>query len=529
MSLFRRLISSTELRQPDGKPASFLVNRDLLPVPPEERQWTAINYWAFWCADSVNLSTFMIASSGISLGLSWWQCWLAVWVGYGIAAFFLVLNAYAGAVLHIIFPAYIRASFGVLGGLWPALNRAFMACVWYGVQSWIGGTCVYTFLLAIFPSLARLPNGIPSSGTDTAHFLCFFLFSLVSLVPIYFPMHKIRHLFTLKAIVSPIAAIALFAICIHKGSRGRLAAQAACKHYWLDAWMGVRGAGHVASKPSNVVVPQLVAMPFCFALTSLFGIFIGSSSQVIFGEFVWSPLDVMAKFLTVEGGASHGMRAGVAFISLGFIVAQLGTNIAANALSAGCDLTSIFPRFINIRRGGYIAALVGFVMCPWNLLSSSTNFSTYLSAYSVFLSSIVGVMIAHYYLVARRRVKVADLYSLEHESIYRYMYGFNLRAFAAYIAGILINVVGFAGAIGRTVPYAAQRIYDLSFLCGFSVSALVYTLLCYFFPVPVPTDAEMLEQPAALEGRVESHKDGEASVYDEEKKEVDGTASVELV
>lgn len=70
-------------------------------------------------------------------------------------------------------------------------------------------------------------------------------------------------------------------------------------------------------------------------------------------------------------------------------------------------------------------------MCPWNLLSSSTNFSTYLSAYSVFLSSIVGVMIAHYYLVARRRVKVADLYSLEHESIYRYMYGFNLRAFAA--------------------------------------------------------------------------------------------------
>ncbi|BGP34549.1 uracil permease [Rhodotorula toruloides] len=547
MSLFRRLISSTELRQPDGKPASFLVNRDLLPVPPEERQWTAINYWAFWCADSVNLSTFMIASSGISLGLSWWQCWLAVWVGYGIAAVFLVLNAYAGAVLHIIFPAYIRASFGVLGGLWPALNRAFMACVWYGVQSWIGGTCIYTFLLAIFPSLARLPNGIPSSGTDTAHFLCFFLFSLVSLVPIYFPMHKIRHLFTLKAIVSPIAAIALFAICIHKAhGGGSLLKQPASITGSTLGWAFVAQVmsnlsnmatlitnaidfSSRASKPSDVVVPQLVAMPFCFALTSLFGIFIGSSSQVIFGEFVWSPLDVMTKLLTVEGGASHGMRAGVAFISLGFIVAQLGTNIAANALSAGCDLTSIFPRFINIRRGGYIAALVGFAMCPWNLLSSSTNFSTYLSAYSVFLSSIVGVMIAHYYLVARRRVKVADLYSLERDSIYRYMYGFNLRAFAAYIAGILINVVGFAGAIGRTVPYAAQRIYDLSFLCGFSVSALVYILLCYFFPVPVPTDAEMLEQPAALEGRVESRKDGEASMYEEEKKEVEGTASVELV
>ena len=32
-------------------------------------------------------------------------------------------------------------------------------------------------------------------------------------------------------------------------------------------------------------------------------------------------------------------------------------------------------------------------MLPWNLLKSSNNFSSYLSAYSVFLSSIAGVMV----------------------------------------------------------------------------------------------------------------------------------------
>lgn len=32
-------------------------------------------------------------------------------------------------------------------------------------------------------------------------------------------------------------------------------------------------------------------------------------------------------------------------------------------------------------------------MLPWNLLKSSNNFTTYLSAYSVFLSSIAGVMV----------------------------------------------------------------------------------------------------------------------------------------
>jgi len=79
-------------------------------------------------------------------------------------------------------------------------------------------------------------------------------------------------------------------------------------------------------------------------------------------------------------------RAGVAFIAIAFIIAQIGTNIAANSISAGCDLTSLAPRFITIRRGGYVAATVGFAMLPWRLLSSSNNFATYLSAYSVFLS-----------------------------------------------------------------------------------------------------------------------------------------------
>ena len=57
------------------------------------------------------------------------------------------------------------------------------------------------------------------------------------------------------------------------------------------------------------------------------------------------------------------------------------------------------------------------------------------------------------------------------------------RAYAAYISGILINVVGFAGATGRTVPFAATRIYEMSFFTGFGVSALIYWSLNLLFPV----------------------------------------------
>jgi len=41
---------------------------------------------------------------------------------------------------------------------------------------------------------------------------------------------------------------------------------------------------------------------------------------------------------------------------------------------------------------------------------------------------------------------VADLYDPSKTSWYHYFHGINPRAYAAYIAGILINVVGFAGA-----------------------------------------------------------------------------------
>ena len=122
-------------------------------------------------------------------------------------------------------------------------------------------------------------------------------------------------------------------------------------------------------------------------------------------------------------------------------------------------MTALMPRFINIRRGGFVCAAVGLAMCPWNLLSSTNNFTTYLSAYSFFLSSIAGVLICDYYVVRKGYLQIKDLYSARRTGPYHYLAGINLRAYAAYIAGILINVVGFAGAVGRTVPVGAQYIY----------------------------------------------------------------------
>ncbi len=237
-----------------------------------------------------------------------------------------------------------------------------------------------------------------------------------------------------------------------------------------------------ATRPSAVFWPQLLTIPICYSVTCFIGVIVTSSSHVIFGKTIWNPLDILGKFL--DNHPSAGTRAGVFFIALAFALAQLGGNIAANSVSAGSDLTALLPKFLNIRRSGYICAIVGLVICPWNFLASSSTFTTYLSAFSTFLSSVAGVMITDYYFVRKGYLQIEELYSGSKQGVYYFTLGVNWRAYVAYIAGILINVVGFAGAVGVHVSIAAQNMYHLNYYLGFIVSSLVYYGLCKLSPVP---------------------------------------------
>jgi len=517
----------------------MLFNHDLKPVEPKRREWGPWNFVGFWVADSFNINTWMISSANIVDGLSWWQSWICVWLGYSIAACFVCMTGRIGAMYHISFPVVNRASFGIWGALWPVFNRAEMACIWYGVQAWIGGTCVYLMIRSIWnnwrdaePGVpGGIQNGIPNSETTTVQFVSFFLFWAGSLPFIYPPVHKIRHLFTVKAFFVPTAGIALFiwAIVRAKGIGPIVKQPSRAKGSELG-WLMVRGImgaianfatlivndpdfARFARKPSDAFLPQLVTIPVGFAITSFIGIIVSSSSTVIFDKPIWNPLLLLESFL--EEDAGHGQRFGVFIIAAAFTLAQLGTNIAANSISAGTDMTALAPRWISIRRGGYVCALVGLVMCPWKLLTSTNNFTTYLSAYSVFLSSVAGVMICDYYLVRKGYLQIKDLYSGKKTGPYYYTLGFHWRGYAAYIAGILINVVGFAGAIGRDVPIGARRIYDLNFFAGFIVASSVYWALCKISPIPATSDVWLEVGEDITEVSV-AYQDSDNERYDEE-------------
>ncbi|KAK0522456.1 uracil permease [Tilletia horrida] len=504
---------------------AMLRNPDLTPVRPEHRTWGWLNYVFFWVSDGLNINTWMIASSSLTAGLAWWQAWLAVWIGYGFVAFFVVLSARIGSHWHIGFPVVARASFGIWGSFWPVLNRAVMACVWTAVQTWIGGTCMTLILRSIIPGYVHLKDHVLIAKGDEVilnrqSIVSFLLFWAFQLPFVWAPISKIRHLFTIKSVIVPIAAIAFFAWSIKDANGlGPIVKQPATIKGSLLGWTFVQACmscvsnmatltvnvpdfARVAKKPKDVVMSQLIAIPCTFALTCFIGIIVSSSSVPIFGKTVWDPLELLAMRLDRDPYDS-GTRAGVFFIAAAFALAQLGVNIAANTLSAGSDLTALLPKFINIRRGGMLCILITPLIMPWHLMSSSSTFTTYLGSYSIFLSSILGTILADYYIVRRGYLHIPSLFSAAKSksnaelgltldnaaslydspaAAYNYSFGCNWRAYVSYIAGIATSVTGFAGVTGVQVSDAAQKIYILAFFTGLGASSILYAVLSWLFP-----------------------------------------------
>src|ERR1700719_3649812 len=163
---------------PDVDPAVFpdleyshLYNEDLAPVPRDRRKWRVGSFAALWISMSACIPTYMLASSLIGGGMNWSQAIVTIFLGNVIVVIPMILNAHAGTRYGIPFPVFCRASFGIRGANIPALMRAFVACGWFGIQTWIGGNAIYKIMSIFVP---RLASGSASAfGITLPQFVCF--------------------------------------------------------------------------------------------------------------------------------------------------------------------------------------------------------------------------------------------------------------------------------------------------------------------------------------------------------------------
>ncbi len=177
---------------------SALLNADLAPVPRERRTWRVGSIAALWISMSACIPTYLLASSLIGGGMNWSQAILTVFLGNVIVVIPMILNAHAGTRYGIPFPVFCRASFRTRGANIPALMRAFVACGWFGIQTWIGGNAICKILGVFVPSLVA-PGHTTWLGITLAQFVCFLFFWGINMFVVYKGIDSIRLLLNIKA------------------------------------------------------------------------------------------------------------------------------------------------------------------------------------------------------------------------------------------------------------------------------------------------------------------------------------------
>ncbi len=481
---------------------SPLWNPDLAPTSDGRRTWRWWNFAALWISMSACIPTYMLASSLVDaqVGMNWWQAILTIFLANVIVLVPMVLNAHAGTKYGIPFPVYCRASFGTLGANIPALMRAFVACGWFGIQAWIGGSAIYQILGAFFPAMLKAaPIGF--LGINAPQAGCFLLFWAINMGVIYRGIDGIRWLLNLKAPLLLVLGLALlYWAYANAGGFGAMLAQPSqfapgqprAGQFWLFFFPALTGMiGFWATLSLNIpdfsryarsqgdqMLGQAIGLPPTMALYSFIGVAVTSATAVIYGRTIWDPIAVLTEF-------KNPVVLFVAMIAL--CIATLATNIAANVVSPANDFANLAPNKISFRTGGLITGIIGILFRPWLLLADpSAYIFTLLVGFSALLGPIGGILIADYFVCRRTRLNVDALYDPRGE--YRYHGGFSLVALAALALGVLPSVPGFLVQIGRLdpalVPAPLIGLYHYAWFVGFGLAFAVYIVLRKAAPAP---------------------------------------------
>lgn len=484
--------------------SSPLFNADLAPVPDSKRVWTTYNFAALWVSMAHCIPTYMMAGGLIAVGMNWWQALLTIGLANLIVLIPILLNAHAGTRYGIPFPVFARAAFGTQGANVPAILRAGVACGWFGIQTFIGGEAVRTFIEAIWPGFAQVGGGWTFTGLSLPSAITFAIFWVLNIWIIYRGMNAVRIFENWAAPIVLVMAGALLVWVVNRaGGVGPLLTEpskfATVGEFWKVFVPSLTGMiGFWATLSLNIpdftrygrsqreqMIGQTLGLPTTMIAFSAMGLVVTSASSAILTGVpvakLWDPVFILSQITssTAPMGlaepliASAGLRIVIAVVALlGVGIATLSVNIAANVISPANDFANLAPRYISFTTGGLITGIFGILILPWKLLSSPEAYIfDWLIGYSALLGPIAGILIADYWIIRKTELDVAELY----RPYGRYA-GVNPVAMIALVLGILPNVPGFLHSVHAvaSVPAVFTAIYPYAWFTGVFVSALVY-------------------------------------------------------
>jgi NCS1 family nucleobase:cation symporter-1 len=431
-----------------------LINADLAPVEAAQRTWRWYHFTALWLGMVIAVPAYMLAGAMIDQGLSAWQAVGIVLLGNLVVLAPILLIGHAGSRYGVPFAVLVRTSFGVEGAKLAALTRALVACGWYGIQTWIGGSTLLALVgVVVGHDLSGSP--LPGFGVGLGQLIAFAIFWAAQLIFVVKGLTAIRKFETWTAPLKVLVCAGLVWWALHAaggvgpiasapsafGPGGAKAGQfwpvfwplfTAMSGYWGTLALNVPDFTRFAKTQEDQVIGQSLGLPGPMALLALVSVIVTSGTVIIYGKAIWDPV------LLSRNIGGIGVMIGLLIITIDTI----SVNIAANLVGSAYDFSAMWPRRISYRTGGFITAILGAVIMPWKLLASTQGYIfVWLTGYGALLGPIAGIMIADYWVVRRTKLSVEGLYDAE--GLYSYVKGWNPAALIAFLVPVLLNVPGF--------------------------------------------------------------------------------------
>lgn len=459
--------------------SSSLYNEDLAPTKLKDRNWNTYNYTALWIGMAHCVPTYTMAGSLIALGMNWLQALLTITLGNLIVLIPMLLNSHPGAKYGISFPVLARASFGTKGANIVAVLRAIVACGWFGINTFIGGSAINVLLSAVIPGFKNLGGGFQIAGLSVSAGITFMIFWGIEMLIIYKGMDVIKKFENWAAPLVMILAFILLAwiIVAAKGfgpllsepskltSPGQfmkvfIPSLTGAVGFWATLSLNIPDFTRFAKSQKQQMKGQAIGLPATMTIFSAMGIIITSATAIVYGKAIWDPVSVVSNF-------SNPLALFVGFF--GIVVASLSVNIAANTVSPAYDFSNCFPKHISFKTGGLITGVIGILIMPWKLLADPSGYIfAWLGTYSGILGPIAAIIICDYWVRRKTHLNLKDLYDTKGQ--YSYKNGFNPAAIIALVIGV------FSALIGKIVP-SLSGISDYSWFVGFALSFVVYLVI----------------------------------------------------
>ena len=435
-------------------PSPNLYNEDLAPA--KERHWGAFSIFNVWTSDVHSLWGYYLAASLFLLCGSFLNFVVAIGLGSLIIFALMNLVGYAGEKTGVPYPVLARASFGVWGANLPALVRAVVACFWYGAQTAAASGAIVA-LLTRSDAILQFHQQSHFLGHSGLEVICYVVVWALQLLIIQNGMETVRKFQDWAGPAVWVAMLVLaIGLCVKAGSFSfdhgipqslliektkdagvsgepgsfwaLMAVGATWVTYFAALYLNFCDFSRYAKNKDAVRVGNLWGLPVNLILFSLVAGVTTIAAFKVYGEVLLHPEQISAKF-------DSWFLALLA--ALTFAIATLGINVVANFVSPAFDFANVFPKSIDFKKGGYIAAGIALVLYPFAPWEG--NAANFVGAIGSTMGPLLGIILVDYYLIAKGQIDVQQLY--QEKGAYTYEGGWNINALIATGIGAVFSSI----------------------------------------------------------------------------------------